>query len=167
MKFHFSSKPEHGRMGGSMKGLSRVHLACCVLLGLVGMAFAVAARQGGMAQPQPGGRNQPLIASVKGSDLFHAYCASCHGDDGKGNGPVAGALNTRPSDLTTIAKRHGGVFPAKRIRDIIAGEDVVMAHGSSEMPVWGPIFHRVEWDQDLGNVRLQNLVKYLESIQRK
>jgi mono/diheme cytochrome c family protein len=153
-------------MAGLMKGLSRVHLACCVLFGLVGMAFAGAARQESKANRQPGG-NEPLIASVKGPDLFRAYCASCHGDDGKGNGPVAGALNTKAADLTTIAKRHGGVFPTKRIRDIIAGEDVIMAHGSSEMPVWGPIFHRVEWDQDLENVRLQNLVKYLESIQRK
>jgi mono/diheme cytochrome c family protein len=108
-----------------------------------------------------------LIQSVKGADLYHAYCASCHGVDGKGNGPVAPALNTRPSDLTTIAQRNGGVFPTDRIRKVIEGEELISAHGSSEMPVWGPIFHRVEWDQDLGSVRLQNVTKYLETIQQK
>src|SRR5262249_26563020 len=104
-------------------------------------------------------KNEPLIASVKGPDLFHAYCASCHGDDGKGNGPVAGGLSTKPADLTAIGNRHGGIFRTNLVRRIIAGEDVITAHGSRDMPVWGPIFHRVEWDQDLGNVRLGNLVK--------
>jgi len=52
-----------------------------------------------------------------------------------------------------------------RIRETILGEQVVVAHGSREMPIWGPIFHQVEGDMDWGNVRLENLVKYLESIQ--
>jgi mono/diheme cytochrome c family protein len=108
-----------------------------------------------------------LIGSLKGVDLFRAYCAPCHGDDGKGNGPVAAALNAKPTDLTTIASRNGGVFPAQRISKIVAGDNLVMAHGSREMPIWGPIFHQVEWDKDLGNVRLQNVVKYVESIQKK
>lgn len=150
-----------------MKDLSRVHLTVCLLFGLLGMAFAVAPRQEGKTPLQPDRKNEPLIASIKGPDLFRAYCASCHGDDGKGNGVVAGALNTKPADLTTIAQRHGGVFPLSLVRKIIAGDDVIVAHGSREMPVWGPIFHRVERDQDLGNVRLENLIKYLESIQKK
>jgi hypothetical protein len=83
----------------------------------------------------------------------------------KGNGPVAPALNVKPADLTSIVQRHGGVFPSKLVRDIIAGDDVILAHGTRAMPIWGPIFHQVEWDRDLGNVRLQNVVKYLESIQ--
>jgi mono/diheme cytochrome c family protein len=119
----------------------------------------------GTAQPHKTPRN--LIRSVKGVDLFHEYCSSCHGFDGKGNGPAAPALNTRPADLTTIAQRNGGVFPSERVRKIIAGDARITAHGSSEMPVWGPIFHRVEWDQDLGKVRLQNVTNYLESIQQK
>ena len=150
-----------------MKRLSRLQLVCCLLLGLAGMAFAVAAGQEGRIQPQPSQTNQPLIASVKGPDLFRAYCASCHGDDGRGNGPVAPALNVKPSDLSTIAQRNGGVFPSKRVRDIISGDDVIVADGSREMPVWGPIFHQVEWDRDLGDVRLRNLVTHLESIQWK
>jgi hypothetical protein len=56
-------------------------------------------------------------------------------------------------------------FPAAHVREVIVGEQVVAAHGSREMPIWGPIFHQVEGDQDWGNVRLENLVKYLASIQ--
>jgi mono/diheme cytochrome c family protein len=115
-------------------------------------------------------QNQPLPrlpASLKGADLYLAYCASCHGMDGKGNGPVAPALNTPPADLTTIAQRNGGIFPLERVRKIISGDQIVSAHGSHEMPVWGPVFHQVEEDRDYGNVRLQNLAEYLQTLQRK
>jgi hypothetical protein len=108
-----------------------------------------------------------LIPSLEGSDLFHSYCASCHGTDGRGAGPVAPALNTSVPDLTTIAKRHGGIFPAGHIRAIIAGDELVTAHGSREMPVWGPVFHQIERDRDFGNVRLENVTRYVESIQQK
>jgi mono/diheme cytochrome c family protein len=108
-----------------------------------------------------------LIYSVKGPDLFQAHCAACHGSDAKGNGPLASALKAKPADLTVLAKNNGGQFPSARVRKTIIGEDVLASHGSREMPIWGPIFHQIEADQDFGNVRLQNLVKYLESIQQK
>jgi Cytochrome C oxidase, cbb3-type, subunit III len=107
----------------------------------------------------------PLIHSLEGPDLFRAYCASCHGKDGKGNGPVAPALKATVPDLTVIAKSNGGKFPEARVRRIILGEGMIASHGSREMPVWGPIFHQVEDDVDRGPVRVDNLVKYLESIQ--
>lgn len=108
---------------------------------------------------------QTLIRSVEGPNLFRAYCASCHGADAKGNGPAAPALKSKVPDLTLLTKRNGGRFPEGRVRKIIMGDDVLAVHGSREMPVWGPIFHQIEWDVDRGNVRLDNLVKYLESIQ--
>lgn len=108
-----------------------------------------------------------LIYSVKGPDLFRAHCAACHGSDATGGGPLAPALKAKIPDLTVLAKNSGGQFPSARVRRIILGDDILMSHGSREMPVWGPIFHQVEEDQDFGNVRLQNLVKYLESIQKK
>ena len=108
-----------------------------------------------------------LIYSVNGADLFRAHCAACHGSDGKGNGPLASALKSKVADLTVIAKNNGGPFPTKRVRATILGDEVVTAHGSREMPIWGPIFHQIEADQDLGNVRVENLVKYLQSIQKK
>jgi len=114
-----------------------------------------------------GTRPVRLISSLRGSDLFQHYCASCHGTDGSGNGPVSPALITKVPDLTTIAQRNGGIFPTRRIRNIVAGDEVIVSHGSREMPVWGPIFHQIEEDRDLGEVRLQNVTKYLESMQKK
>jgi len=108
-----------------------------------------------------------LIHSVEGPDLYQAYCASCHGKDGKGNGPVAPALKATVPDLTMIAKMNGGDFPGAKVRRIILGEGMIASHGSREMPVWGPIFHQVEADLDRGPVRVENLVKYLQSIQVK
>jgi len=111
--------------------------------------------------------NERLIGSLKGMDLFHAHCSPCHGSGGKGDGPVASVLNSKVPDLTTIQKRNGGVFPEQRVRKTILGDDAVPAHGSREMPVWGPIFHQVEQDRDYGHVRMKNLVDYLRSIQEK
>lgn len=108
-----------------------------------------------------------LIYSVKGPDLYRAHCAACHGAEGKGNGPVASALKTKPADLTVLAKNNGGKFPEEQARKFIAGEEVLASHGSREMPVWGPIFHQIEEDRDFGDVRIQNLIKYLETIQQK
>lgn len=107
----------------------------------------------------------PLIRSVDAADLYRAYCASCHGQEGKGNGPAAAAMKATVPDLTVIAKDNGGKFPVARVQRIILGEGMIASHGSREMPVWGPIFHQIEDDVDRGNVRLDNLVKYLESLQ--
>jgi mono/diheme cytochrome c family protein len=112
---------------------------------------------------QPAG---PLIHSLEGPDLYRAYCASCHGVNAKGDGPVAPALVAKTPDLTTIAQRNGGVYPKDRVRRIITGDEAVMAHGSREMPVWGPIFHQVQEDRDYGHVRLQNLTNYLQTLQK-
>jgi mono/diheme cytochrome c family protein len=108
---------------------------------------------------------QQLIRSLEGPDLFRAYCASCHGLDAKGRGPAAQSLRTRVPDLTILARSNGGQFPSARVRRTVSGDDVRASHGSREMPIWGPIFHQVEADLDWGNIRLENLVKYLESIQ--
>jgi len=129
---------------------------------------------GGAAWPQTKPSSQKskdyetLIYSVRGPDLYRAHCSACHGSGGKGDGPLASALKTKPADLTLLAKNNGGKFPSERVRKFIAGDDPTLAsHGSREMPVWGPIFHQIEDDQDFGNVRLQNLIQYLQTIQQK
>jgi mono/diheme cytochrome c family protein len=110
----------------------------------------------------------PLIDSIQGPDLYKAYCASCHGAGAKGDGVMTASLKVKPSDLTRIAARNGGTFPLMRIERIISGEELPPAgHGSSQMPVWGPIFSHVERDQDLGRVRIDNLARYLRDIQVK
>ena len=114
------------------------------------------------------GRQKNLTDSFRGPELYAAYCASCHGKDAKGDGPAGKALRTSPPDLTRIAERNGGMFPFMRVQQIISGEDQTpTAHGTREMPVWGPLFSEVSWDQDLGRVRIYSLAKYLEGIQAK
>ena len=115
----------------------------------------------------PARKPQSAVLPLDGDRIFRSYCASCHGADGKGNGPVAPALKAKVPPLTTLAQRNGGTFPAARVRAIISGDEVSSAHGSREMPIWGPIFHQIEYDQDLGYVRLQNVTEYLATIQQK
>jgi len=109
-----------------------------------------------------------LIDSIQGPALYKEYCAVCHGSDGKGGGPMAQSLKVRPMDLTRISARNGGNFPMARIEGIISGEEPLSAsHGTKEMPVWGPIFSQIAWDQDLGRVRIDNLARYLREMQVK
>jgi mono/diheme cytochrome c family protein len=106
-----------------------------------------------------------LIESLAGRDSFALYCASCHGTTGRGDGPVAGALRRRPADLTTIARRSDGAFPSDTVRGFITGTGrTVAAHGTAEMPVWGPLFRAFESDSRT-RLRIENLVTYIESIQ--
>jgi len=120
------------------------------------------------ADKQSGADSGRLIDSIQGPNLYKAYCAVCHGANAKGDGPMAASLKTAPSDLTRISARNGGMFPLPKVRLIIAGEDPLAAgHGTRQMPIWGPIFSQVAWDQDLGRVRVDNLAKYLESLQGK
>lgn len=112
---------------------------------------------------------QPPMRPVDGAGVFRNYCAACHGADGRGSGPLAKALKQEVPDLTSLAQRNDGAFPAVHVRTTVlfGADNIVPAQGSKAMPMWGPTFHEIEFDQDLGNVRLENLVEYLESIQRK
>lgn len=72
-----------------------------------------------------------------GKSEYINSCAACHGGEGKGDGPLAGIIETRIPDLTTLAQRNDNVFPMARVYEIIDGTAEVQAHGSREMPVWG------------------------------
>ncbi|MGB9243784.1 MAG: c-type cytochrome [Candidatus Acidiferrales bacterium] len=144
----------------------RVGFAVCGLLGFAAIwASRVAGEERAQQQQESVKEYQQLIRSVEGPDLFRAYCASCHGKDGKGDGPVAPTLKATVPDLTIITVSNDGNFPVARMKRIIMGEGMIASHGSREMPVWGPIFHQIEEDVDRGNVRVENLVIYLQSIQ--
>jgi len=108
------------------------------------------------------------LQSVKGQDLFREYCAVCHGTDGKGSGPAAGALKIPASDLTQIARKNGGKFPEITVEHMITGEaDGPVAHGSKDMPVWGNLFRHMGPNENLASNRVFNLMKYIEGIQEK
>ena len=134
---------------------------------LVAAIAAIAALATASAQQPQTEHKSWLLPSLYGVDNFHAYCSPCHGRDGTGNGPVARALKKAPPDLTSIMARHNGVFPRGEIRAFIAnGSPDLPAHGSSEMPVWGPTFQALDSSDRAADVRLANIVEYLKSIQR-
>ena len=118
---------------------------------------------------------------------YVAYCASCHGVDGTGNGPLADTLKIRPTDLTVITKKNNGHFPYTMLRKTIEGRELGLAraHGPREMPVWGPVFSQepegpmpggpsgayygvagVQCVNFAARVRVMNIVDYIESIQK-
>ena len=109
----------------------------------------------------------PATYVPSGRQIYKQYCAACHGSDGRGNGPVAPSLRKPPADLTTLAKRHGGAFPDEYVTNVLRFGLGFSAHGSSEMPVWGPIFQDMEQHNEAAvRQRINNLCEYLESIQQ-
>jgi mono/diheme cytochrome c family protein len=106
---------------------------------------------------------------MEGEQLFRSFCSACHGADGKGQGPAASALKTRPADLTSIAARNGGTFPGERIERYVANGDPepsIAAHGSRDMPVWGPNFAALApASYRRIDERIAAVVAYVRSIQ--
>lgn len=102
--------------------------------------------------------------------LYRLHCASCHGKEGHGDGPVAAVLTVRPPDLTRLASRAGGEFPTEAVRSAIDGRTEVRGHGSREMPVWGLTF--AERDRDAARAgeveaEIHALVRYRKTRQRR
>ncbi|MGO9123645.1 MAG: c-type cytochrome [Terriglobales bacterium] len=109
-----------------------------------------------------------MTSPASGKEMYTAYCAVCHGTDAKGGGPAASALKTPPTDLTVLSKNNGGKYPAMKVTATIRGESNLPAHGSKDMPVWGPLF----WSMSHGHEsevqqRVANLASYIESLQTK
>lgn len=104
---------------------------------------------------------------VSGAELYANYCASCHGRSGKGDGPLATELRDKPTDLTQLAKKNGGTFPAEAIRKEIDGKSLsVRGHGSPDMPIWGDVFTNVRDYTPLQD-KLTALTKHIQSLQQK
>jgi hypothetical protein len=99
--------------------------------------------------------------TYSGKMSYESNCAACHGQNGKGDGPVSAELRTKPSDLTLIARRNDGVFPADVLYRIIDGRRTGRAHGSYEMPVWGLLLGTDSEDA----ARILAIIAYLKSIQ--
>jgi len=103
-----------------------------------------------------------------GQLMYKNYCAACHGADAKGNGPMAANLKTPPPDLTTLAKRHMGKFPYDYVSSVLRFGPGTSAHGSPDMPTWGPIFYIIDKNNEQGvQRRINNLSNYLASLQEK
>jgi mono/diheme cytochrome c family protein len=136
---------------------------------VVGALFvmAIAGAAASQEKPQIVKRPPPAIDVADSKGMFREYCASCHGLEGKGNGPAAAALKTVPADLTKISARNDGKFPTNKVRRYIEGLDEIPAHGSRDMPVWGTVLRSLGGGDSEMHLRIENLTKYLESIQQK
>lgn len=106
------------------------------------------------------------VPADAGKQMFDTYCATCHGLDGKGEGPARAALKGTPADLTLLAQKNGGKFPAMHVEAKLREVDTAV-HGSKEMPIWGTLLSSVSGSQGEIQMRISNLTKYIESLQVK
>lgn len=107
-------------------------------------------------------------SAASGKEMFTQYCAPCHGVDGKGNGPAAPSMKSMPTDLTQLAKKNDGKFPAPRVSGVLNFGSGMASHGSADMPVWGPLFRSLDkYHDSVVQQRVSNLVGYIESLQVK
>lgn len=148
-----------------MRNKTKEGLQLITFLGLASLAAALPLAHDASKARSPEGEDRV----AKGARTYGVYCASCHGLGGEGNGPMAEALKNRPSDLTTIRDRNGGVFPRDRVAAAIDGRAAVLSHGPGSMPVWGLSFQDAGRDLDQEKEvreRIEDLVAFLESIQK-
>lgn len=119
----------------------------------------------GQTAPEEPAQSERL---AKGRLSYRIHCASCHGESGRGDGPVAADLKVRPTDLTRLAASHEGRFPREDVYEAIDGRRPVRGHGPAAMPVWGATFQERGKDMPQEHeVReaILDLVAYVESIQ--
>jgi mono/diheme cytochrome c family protein len=128
-----------------MKGISARNAVICALLA----ASVPAAR-----------------AAEEPADEFRRHCALCHGLDARGGGPLAEAMKLAPTDLTRLAARNNGEFPAGRVADVIRNGGGVLGHGSTAMLAWG-VYFAERRHPEIGKARISALVNYIKSLQQK
>ena len=127
----------------------------------------------------------PVLGSAQGEDAgrreYVNSCAVCHGDSGRGDGPIVASLKIAPADLTKIQKSNNGVFPFGRVYEVIDGRKTIAAHGSRDMPVWGDRFREKSAElaelalrfgisidaEAFARDRILALIRYLSSLQEK
>jgi len=129
-------------------------LAAAMLIGACALVSGAAAMQ---AQP------------VSTNADYQVFCASCHGAEGHGDGIVAKSLKKRPADLTQLALKNNGVFPADRVFKTVEGLQPDPAHVLQDMPAWGDVFAKSSDSAGAENAaaRIGGLVRYLETLQAK
>jgi mono/diheme cytochrome c family protein len=103
---------------------------------------------------------------ASGEEMYMAYCAACHGKEGRGDGPAASEFKTAPSNLTLLSAKNNGKFPELDVASVLqwGPKTTTKAHGSKDMPVWGTLFSSLG-DQAQTKHRIYNLTKYVESLQ--
>lgn len=137
---------------------------------IITMFAALAVAQTAPAQPTATVKHVPITdtPSNSGKEMYSSYCAVCHGANGKGDGPAASAMKSGPTDLTTLAQKNGGKYPAAHVAAVIRGQASLPSHGSEDMPVWGPLFSSLSQGHEAQvQQRVSNLVQYIDTLQAK
>ncbi|HTV83033.1 MAG TPA: cytochrome c [Acidobacteriaceae bacterium] len=126
----------------------------------------------GIAQTNTQIKEVPIrpTSAASGKQMYNTYCATCHGIDGKGNGPAAVALKQQPTDLTALARDNGGKFPDDHIYTVLQFGVETPAHGTKDMPVWGPALRSLNQGNSTAGMieqqRISNLTHYLRTLQQ-
>lgn len=144
----------------------RAFLWGCFAIVLCGLVVACSPRQAETGEEEVSATSADPIE--RGGLAYATYCAACHGTTGLGDGPVAEALETPPTNLTLLQQQNNGTYPTDRVFSYIDGRESVAAHGTREMPVWGNI-----WEEEGGRPvsreevdrRINELVEYIRTLQ--
>jgi mono/diheme cytochrome c family protein len=140
--------------GGGMRNTGVV--ASVVTVGIALMAGTARAAEG----------RPDAAAAAKGKVTYGRYCVSCHGPQGKGDGPLAKDLRVAVPDLTTLASRNAGTFPYDRVVRIIQSGEPVRGHGTPDMPAWGDTFQKTKGTGEATvAAAIRNLSHYLWTLQ--
>jgi len=111
--------------------------------------------------------SMPYSDPASGAQMYKDYCAACHGAKGMGDGPAVEFLKASPPDLRTLAQRNAGTFPADHVAAMLKFGTGSHAHGTSDMPLWGPVFRARDTDKNVARLRIHNLTAFIESLQQK
>lgn len=121
---------------------------------------------GPLAATAAAAQDRPAGADRSGAALYGAFCASCHGETGRGDGPVADLAPVRPPDLTMLSRSRGGVYPRREVREVLEGTRAQRTHAGG-MPNWRDVIARTEGnDPRRINARLEAIVDHVETLQR-
>src|SRR4029077_16159684 len=143
-------------------------------LPMVGFARPADTPQTPQAGTPAGAQSDPEAALrtrlSKGRLAYRIHCASCHGETGKGDGPMVDVLKVHPADLTRLAASHDGLFPRDEVYEAIDGRRTIAGHGPAGMPVWGLFFqvpcHDMPQEREVQE-KILDLLAWLEMIQEK
>lgn len=111
-------------------------------------------------------------AKAPGRALYLVYCAECHGDSGRGDGPAADLMPGPVPDLSQLWRTYGTPLDREPLAESIDGRWVMEGHGPREMPVFGDeiVVGEEATSPGIEDARRHLfglLVDYLETIQRR
>jgi mono/diheme cytochrome c family protein len=117
---------------------------------------------------QPSQERPPRADYSSGAYLYRAFCATCHGEAGKGDGPVADIADRRPSDLTVLTRNNGGSFPRDRVIRVLERVEPLPGHDPPAMPNWSNVLRTTEGaDARVIRQRLEALADHVGTLQQK